>query len=252
MKVQYLSDIHLELYNKFKMYSIVKKIKIAGDILILCGDIGNPFSYNYEYFINYIADKYKKIFIIAGNHEYYNNEHTIDETNECLEKIAKERENITFLNNSYEIYEGYMFIGTVLWSNLLDKIKANEYVINDFSAIKDMTCEKYNDLHQKSVNFLEETLRNNKEKKIIILSHHLPSYDLIDKEYIKIYKEYNQWFASELDDLMVIYNNTIKYWFYGHTHKSNNSIMYNIQFCCNPIGYFQENINPDYNKNIEI
>jgi len=40
--------------------------------------------------------------------------------------------NITFLYNSYEIYENYCYVGSTLWSNITNP----EYVINDVYSIK--------------------------------------------------------------------------------------------------------------------
>ena len=110
MIVQYFSDLHLETYHRLKLNSILKKIKIVGEVLILCGDIGNPFSYNYRTFLEYISDKYKKIFIIAGNHEFYRNGRSISDTIEKIKQIVEAKPNISFLNNSCEFYNNYLFV----------------------------------------------------------------------------------------------------------------------------------------------
>ena len=249
MIVQYFSDLHLETYHKFKLDSILKKIKISGEVLILCGDIGNPFSYNYEKFIEYIHDKYKKIFIIAGNHEFYRNGFSIEDAVEKIKEIIKDKPTISFLNNSCEFYNNYLFVGTTLWSEITDKELALKCKINDLNSIQNMTIEKYNKMHQESVEFLKNIFKENENKDIIILTHHVPLFELIDDYYKKEFSNYNQWFATDLKQLL---NKNIKYWFYGHTHTVNNSTLYDIKFCCNPIGYYKENNNIEYNKIIKF
>ena len=62
MKIQYISDIHLEYQ------STLPNIDQISDILVLAGDIGFPFSFLYKEFLIDMNKKFKKIFLIAGNH----------------------------------------------------------------------------------------------------------------------------------------------------------------------------------------
>jgi predicted MPP superfamily phosphohydrolase len=75
MKIRYFSDLHLE-FIKSSSKEIEKFIKQIPsgieDVCILAGDIGNPYQLNYDIFMNYINNNFKKSFIITGNHEYYN------------------------------------------------------------------------------------------------------------------------------------------------------------------------------------
>ena len=45
--------------------------------MYLAGDIGNPYQSNYNIFMNFISKSFKKSYVIAGNHEYYNKTKTI-------------------------------------------------------------------------------------------------------------------------------------------------------------------------------
>ena len=57
---------------------------------------------------------------------------------------------ISFLNYSYEDYEGYRFVGVTLWS----KITNQNYLGNDFNVIKGMNIELYNE--ESLLNFLKK------------------------------------------------------------------------------------------------
>lgn len=247
-KFRYFSDLHLEFIKPNKIDQFIKKIPSGIDeICILAGDIGNPYESNYDFFMNFISKNFKKTFVIAGNHEYYNSTKTIQETNEFMEDYFKKFNNINFLNNNYEKYENYCFIGTTLWS----KITNPKYEINDVSKIPYFDYIQYNILNISSIDFLENTLQNNNN--CIIITHHMPSELLIDKKYkTPQMQPYNQWFYTNLDELIETKGNKIKCWFYGHTHTPSNVIINNIPFLCNPIGYPNENNNLDFQKTIRL
>ncbi len=234
MQIQYLSDIHLEFYKKLPD----DLIKAGADVLCLAGDIGYPYSVIYEEFILRVSKIFKKVFLITGNHEYYNagcnSNHTMEEIDNHIRDIISENKltNVTYLDNEYEDYEGYRFIGSTLWS------KCDELLyINDFQAIKDMTSKMYNELHEISRDYLQSDDIINSPLPIIVITHHLPSFKLIADKY-KNQINTNKYFASNSDDL---FNVSIKVWIYGHTHIGGEKEIDGIKFVCNPVGYPGEN-----------
>ena len=244
MLIQYLSDIHLEFMTK------VPKIIVKADVLCLAGDIGYPYSGIYKDFLIKMNRDFKKVFLITGNHEYYNSEkygeHSMDDVNTMINSIIKFHKlyNITFLNNSYEIYNDIIFVGTTLWSNIQSQNMNDLALMNDFKQIENMTYDTYKLLHLKSCNFIENTLSDiskddkykDKTKKIVMMTHHLPSFKLIGDEYAL--SDFNCFYASNCDKYFV---EPIKAWIYGHTHTPNQTIINNIKFACNPKGYPSEN-----------
>ena len=247
MKLRYFSDLHLEFIKPNKIETFIKKIPSGIDeICILAGDIGNPYQTNYYIFMDFISKNFKKTFIIAGNHEYYNKTKNIEETNIFLKEYFQKFNNISFLDNNYENYNGYCFIGTTLWSKITNPI----YEINDVYSIPNFDYIKYNKLNIKSVKFLDDALNNNN---CIVITHHMPSGSLIDKKYKTANMiNYNQWFYCDLDKLIDEKKNKIKCWFYGHTHTPSNVLINEIPFLCNPIGYPNENVKVNFETNIKL
>lgn len=247
-KIRYFSDLHLEFIKPNKIEKFIRKIPSGMDeICILAGDIGNPYQKNYDIFMNFISKNFKKTFCIAGNHEYYNKTKMMQETNELMEAYFQQFNNISFLNNTYELYDNYCFIGTTLWS----KITNPNYYINDIYNIPNFNYIEYNRLNRLSIDFLQDALEKNEN--CIVITHHVPSNLLIDVKYKTPQMiPYNQWFYCNMDDLIKINVNKIKYWIYGHTHTSSNVIMNEISFLCNPIGYPNENSNVDFQKHFII
>lgn len=250
MLIQYISDIHLETYSRtYDQIKLINSIKPTGDILILAGDIGNPFQPSYTWLLDYVSRNWEMSFIVAGNHECYNN--TITETYNRIQEICETYDNIIFLNNTSYLYDNIMFIGTTLWSNITSKSNALTYSINDLSQIQDMSLRKYELLFKEHLHFLETSLITLRTYPIIVITHHLPLIQLIDEYYLERYSNYNQWFASDLFE--IIKNSTnIKAWFYGHTHKPRKETINGINFLCNPLGYKHENENNHINKIFRI
>lgn len=248
IKIRYFSDLHLEFIKYNKIERFIKKIPIGIDeICILAGDIGNPYSLNYNTFMEFINKNFKKTFVISGNHEYYNKTKNIQETNDFLQEYFQKFNNISFLNNNFEYYENYCFIGTTLWSKIINP----NYEINDVIKIPNFDYIQYNRLNLLSVDFLEDALINNEN--CIIITHHVPSYSLIDVKYKTQHMQpYNQWFYSNMDELIEIHKNKIKCWFYGHTHTQSNLLINEIPFLCNPIGYPNENTKLNFEMIFEI
>ena len=244
MKVQYLSDIHLEFFHIQKVIRIAKNIQPVCEILILAGDIGSPSNLDnhYRIFLEIIAPKFKKIFIIAGNHEYYGNLHSILEIKTKIAEICADFSNITFLDNSSHEYKGFLWIGSTLWTNISEN---NKKTINDIVYISNFTTADYNKTHQIAVEYIEKTLVE-PFLPCIVITHHLPIHDLIHSKFSD--SDINEWFAARLDNILIKYSQNIKGWFYGHTHQSSFQTHYSVRFYCNPIGYSGENVDIDYKR----
>ena len=249
MLIRYLSDLHLEFIYPQYLNKFFKKIPLPkeNEICVLAGDIGNPFTTNYDMFMKWISKHFIKTFVIPGNHEYYNKNKTISETNQHMEEYFVQYDNISLLNNQYEIYQDYCFIGSILWS----KITNPAYKINDMTQIKDFDIPKYNALNAECIGYLESVIQD--KNNCIIITHHVPSDSLIDPKYKdKHMLPYNQWFCCPMDEFIECNKSKIKLWFYGHTHTPCDKIIQGVQFLGNPIGYPQENANIDLAKCVDI
>lgn len=241
--IRYMSDLHLEFIRPAKIDGFLRRISPPSDpceICVLAGDIGNPYSENYDTFMKHISQKFQKIFVIAGNHEYYQSktQKTIEETDAFLRDYMEARHpNISFLNNSCEVYENTCFIGTTLWS----KITQPQYEINDVYKIPDFDYIKYNRLNRIAVDFLESAI-SDAEQDCVIITHHVPSNNLIDPKYkTESMRPYNQWFYCDMDDFIQKHNKKIGAWIYGHTHTPSCTTLHGVPMLCNPIGYPGEN-----------
>lgn len=235
MKIQYFSDVHLEFRKKIPRF-----IPRVAPVLVLAGDIGNPLSSLYSEFLQKMSDQFEKVFLIMGNHEYYNCSHPVSSVQNILSN--KNLTNFSLLDNSYEDYNNHRFVGSTLWSHIQNR----EYLNNDFYHIPNLTIEKYNQLHQQSLIFLRNSLET--DKKIVMITHHLPSHALTHPYYQK-FEKYQQCYSSSCEDLI---RPPIVCWFFGHTHKPILQTMNGIPMRCHPIGYPGENLIENFSATIDL
>lgn len=247
LRIKYISNLHIGYIKSENITKYISQIKPNNNIdaLILTGEIGNPYSKNYDKFINYVNNNFKKTFIIAGYNEYYGNNKSIIETNEFMANYFNKFENVSYLNNNYEDYNGYCFIGSTLWS----QVKYTHYKMNDRPEIKGLEYEIYSQMNNSCIDFLYDTMNKKKDKKCIIMTHHLPSEKLFGEKYIK---ECGQWFFTNMEEFLMKYNESIKGWFCGHTFIQNDIIINNVRILCNPIGYVGQYNIVDFNKIVEL
>ena len=101
--------------------------------------------------------------------------------------------------------------------------------------------------HDKTVKGLCDVLdTHGPHHKWIVMSHHMPSFDLIDPKYLSDkFSDMNHAFAT---NIAVAQDPRIVAWVYGHTHTP----LQRDKFYCNPIGYPGENTKWDLTKEFEI
>ncbi|AYV80974.1 MAG: metallophosphoesterase [Harvfovirus sp.] len=256
--IQVISDIHLEFIDAPKFEEIVVP---AAPYLAICGDLGLPYLDSYDNFLAACSKNFTQVFLIAGNHEYYQwkrssgETFTIDEVHLEIETIVKKYNNIHFLNNkSYILEDEFVILGTTLWSEIQPENYFNaSYQINDFKHIyysenktTSLITPKYiTEKFHENVNWLKTSINAFSDKKIIILTHHLPSFQLIHERFKT--SKLNCCFASDLDYLMT---DSVIYWLAGHTHCSFNIKINNTRCIVNPKGYYDEN--PSYDSSLTI
>ena len=90
-KYQIISDIHLEFDPEFNPSMMIIKddlmLNPTKPNLILAGDIGYPSHPTYRQFLRDCQKMYENIYLITGNHEYYDSYKTGQSINEINNQI---------------------------------------------------------------------------------------------------------------------------------------------------------------------
>jgi predicted phosphodiesterase len=177
---------------------------------------------------------YDNIFYVLGNHEFYdNNKLAISDTVEKYRDFVSHT-NIVLLNNEvYTMEDGYRIAGCTLWSNITPMA---------YSCMSDkytISYKNYLSENKKSIDFL----RNVNDVDMII-THHVPTYELMDNKY-KHSIVNSAFYNDGIVDKQGIVSNGIKckIWIYGHTHTYSDRMINNTRYVCNPYGYPGENTN---------
>lgn len=256
MKIHLMSDLHIDLTDNIRSISDVidPNIDTSNTILILAGDIGNPIDKSYWDFMISCSDRYKHVIFITGNHEYYNDCASIDETNDTIIKKINElsKNNLHFLQKNKIDIDGITFIGTTLWTQINKKYSFEILSqMNDFRSIVKATAqnngyEKINiqdicNTHIDQLEWLKNTIKSEINNHVIVITHHLPTHKLSHRKYSKYY-QLSSAFYTDLSNAD-IFNSKIKYWFCGHTHTEMEYIdeTTGTVFYVNPMGYEGEN-----------
>lgn len=243
MRLRILSDIHLELTkNGSKWIRNLVPSTPSTDILILAGDIGNPLSKLYHQFIATIAPYYQAVIIVAGNHEYYQNELnprnnqikryglTIDQIDEELRKLSAKYPNVHTLQKDELVIQNLRFLGTTLWTNPDPEF---DDLINDYVYIRDFDSETRKILHHDHKTWLMEKLSEPSPYRTIVITHHLPSDQLLSAS-----TKCDTLYYSHLEALI----EQSDYWICGHSHGYLDITIGNCRCIKNAIGYPSENL----------
>lgn len=243
MKIQYMSDLHLE-YPENRNYFRENPVKAIGDVLVLAGDIvcEKYREENQDFFLD-LEEKFELIISIKGNHEFYHDE--IDYAYPSFNK--KLAENHFLLNNRTLIKDNVRFIASTLWS-MVEPQHQTEIGrrLNDYRYIMKKEQEKYRNLtvydtnyyHQKSKEFLISELDKDFSGKTVVITHHLPSYQCVKPKWRG--SNLASAFVSHLDSIIAY--SPIDLWIFGHQHEFIDSTFLGTRFVENPLGYHHEEI----------
>lgn len=242
------SDLHDEFYDEFN--SVIKtQLKYTkADILLLPGDICT-FSNMYRLKCLEIPTYY-----VTGNHELYGIswDHGVSDYQHYFKDT-----NITVLENETVAMPGSKtrIISASLWTDFWAPVAiGKEYHGNnclkgmsDFSLIRGLTLNKWEERHKKSLKFIKKELSKKHDGPTLVMTHHAPSF----KSSHSIYQNspISGGFCSDLDYLIEEYQPD--YWIHGHCHESFDYKIGKTRVLANPRGYPHE-LNPDFNLNLLI
>lgn len=282
MKIQIVSDIHLEFHDEKKLYSFIKPSAL---ILCILGDLcccENSELKKLQNFFSEVSSMFKLIIWIPGNHEYYqekrariNKNNTMPAIDRRCKIICSKYKNVKFLKNQTLDYEYrnnlYRFICSTLWSHIPNNLGNDvQNYMSDYSSIyvwsnknknpRNITYKDVNAWHKKCVKFInteiektKEIKKNNGKKsskyksvKTIVLTHHKPFSTTSD------YGSDKERVAYESDQSHILGCGHVNLWCYGHTHRSFNGRAHKCRIISNPKGYPSQRTNYIRNHSINI
>ncbi len=243
-RIQYTSDFHLELYKtQPPLHTLLKP---CAPYLALAGDIGHP--PHIQAILAWAAPQWKRIFYVAGNHEYYGAS-SYEERHQELLEVTKRHDNVHFLHATNPSFyceeENVAVVGLTLWSRV--SAHTDWSTVNDYRQIRfanvaktpTQTFKELNKRHATEKAVLEAEIHRwtNQGAQICVITHHMPSFRLIHPKYAM--STINECFASHSDELMLP---SVRLWIYGHTHACSNISVKTTLCLCNAKGYLGEHV----------
>lgn len=236
MRIQFASDLHLEFADNWR-YMRQHPLEKAGDVLVLAGDIGYLGDDNYSThpFWDIVADQYQQVLVVPGNHEFYK---FYDIASLPDGEILEVRPNVRVYNNAVVTLNGVDIILSTLWAHIpLQDAFATETGVTDFHRIlykgASLTFEQFNSEHRHCLDFLQEACVTAKATKRVIVTHHVPSFQLSSPDFKG--SRINGAFVSDEDAF--IENCGADYWIYGHSHRNIEKRIGKTMCVSNQLGY---------------
>jgi UDP-2,3-diacylglucosamine pyrophosphatase LpxH len=255
MKIRILSDLHHEFYRQGRWRDQPWMTNSGEDVLVLAGDIASG-STNAVETLKHFKDMWiPKIVYVPGNHEYYGT--SMPDFDEKMQIKVKQLDGVYYMNPGMLVIDGVLFIGTPLYTNFYGDPLAEhqaQTMISDFRLVRDLKTEHYISRYGEAVNYIRQafnvvdmfTIRH-----VVVVTHWLPSRELIAPEYRSDKSGLNSYFANSLDHIMQDINerfpDTGKTWIYGHTHHSGDRALHGWRCIANPSGYpneYHQGFNP--------
>jgi predicted phosphodiesterase len=259
MKIQVVSDLHLEFGRIDKLYD--EMCAAEADVLVLAGDITSSDAVVED--INQIQeDSGKRVIFVPGNHEYYRaSRKSLDKEMKMLESINKK---VHVLLEEDICLGGVCFIGSTGWwdgSNGAIGMQQKQG-LNDFRMIYDLMDEGNLDgvvWGRKAQTYISgrmHWLRHNMpDMKICVITHHYPHNRSLHAHFRG--SPLNTCFGNRWEWMFEKYRPEL--WIHGHTHMPfdytvgqadghphlrDETDTKRSRIVCNPQGYLQEHAVP--------
>ena len=249
MKLQLLSDLHLEVQPDFQ-----PRPAPDADLLVLAGDIG---SYQYGSHLpgaDFGLERFSPlrgwpvpVLYVPGNHEYDAVE--FDATHARLRDTC-ERLGITWLERETVVVGNVRFVGTTLWSDFdalalqarpAQQLKAREKAFRAANWYLRTTgttrhgvpwlAEAVREQALVCQHWLREALAVPFEGATVAVTHFAPSLHSADPRYGNV--PGTAGFCTALDELLPL----ARLWLHGHLHCPSNYVHRGCRVVANPLGY---------------
>lgn len=263
MRIKLVSDLHLEFSD------ILIKNDQNYDVLILSGDILvaskvlKPLSeqgVRFREFLKRCSFQFPHVIYVAGNHEFYDSGKFFEGI-DILRAACGVYDNIYFLERDTKVIDDIVFIGGTLWTDLNrgDPITMHAIrdMMNDYRAIRNDKSGYVNlkpsdtaERHIRTKEYIELILKQNADKKCVVVTHHAPTYQSVSEYYRQDYVM-NGAYYSELSE-MILDHPQIALWTHGHMHQPFDYMVGTTRVVCNPRGYESGHYNEDTGWNPDI
>lgn len=239
MRIQIMSDLHLEFYAPGAHKKFLDSIQTDADVLVLAGDVLNLRKSDLRWShqrMGEFCSRYSQVVYIPGNHEFYGA--SIAQATVELSALERFYQNLTVLRaGEVRVVNDQRFLGSTMWYPPGDE---DTPTISDHYAIQDLAPLAYQE-HKDFKTGLDNLLREDD----IVVTHHTPSAKSIPPQFED--SLVNHWFCVPAMERYIVERKPAA-WIHGHTHDSFDYRIGPTRVLCNPRGYPNEgsSFNPKF------
>lgn len=234
IRIQILSDIHLETY---KIVPSIEEFLIpSAPYLLLVGDICNIDKIDIlQKFLTECSLLFEEVLYVLGNHEFYTEDSSKTFEESLSQVLALDVPKVHILHRSSVVIGDVCIIGCPLWTYYPDVLPVYRV------RIKDITSSEYNNRFKEDLLFLEQGIAYSKQNglKTLIATHYPPSYSVSGDEPLRGGK-YKSLYYNNLDYLVT--REKVHTWVFGHVHQNRDFMKNGTRLVGNQKGKKEENI----------
>ncbi len=258
MKIQLLSDLHLEVHPH-----LAPPPAFGADVLVLAGDIGSyqrgSMLADADFGLARFSPRYgwpTPVLFLPGNHEY--DMLDFDATHDRLRETCQ-RLGLLWLEREVVVLHGVRFVGTTLWSDfdalgpaandvgatlgqLLSSrekaVRAANFYLRKTGGTRHgapLLAPQVRDLALVCQHWLREALAAAHDGTTVVVTHFAPSLRSADPRYGLT--PGTAGFCNALDELLPY----ASFWLHGHLHAPSDYLHRGCRVVANPLGYARKN-----------
>ncbi|WP_298933565.1 metallophosphoesterase [uncultured Ramlibacter sp.] len=262
MKIQLLSDLHLEVHPHLR-----PKPAPQAELLVLAGDIGSYQAGSQLEGGDFGLERFSPrhgwpvpVLYVPGNHEYDGLD--FDEAHQRLRETC-ERLGITWLERETLVLGGIRFIGTTLWADfdalaadaadttgLLKQrekaFRAANYYLRKTGTLREgepMLAPQWRALALECQQWLRQALEQPFDGTTVVVTHFAPSLRSADPRYGLT--PGTAGFCNALDELLPL----AQWWLHGHLHCQQDWRAGDCRVVANTLGYAAKGEQADFREN---
>lgn len=233
MKLQLISDLHLNEYRRSGRQEPNFRVHPDADMVVIAGDIDEGLQG-----IEFARSLPIRSLYVLGNLEHYGLD--IDEAS-MLTKMEALSTNARVLQNNSTIIGGVRFLGATLWTDFVagglsqvENMARAALAMKDYRLIRErnqpITPKTVLERHVETIEWMASVLSTPFAGPTVVVTHHAPHPNAIPSH--RAGHRLQAAYVSRLTTLMA----SVDYWFHGHVHAASR---YEVQGCrafCNPFG----------------
>lgn len=252
--VRLISDLHLKA-NQSDVYLPVLP-EDNQTILLVAGDLG--VRSRAVAWLEMMSQRFAHVVVVLGNHDFYNHDpyenydevaesvlRTMSEMRDLWQSHLASLNNVHLLENQAIQLKGVRILGATLWTDFLDDpfIMHTAQAMADYRLIVDDVTRQpisptlTQSLHRQSVAWLKEELAQQSSLPIVVISHHVPTWQCIhNQDYLE--DELTHAYSTNLDAFITTSGASV--WAYGHNHQAHDMFIGQTRVISNPVGFLGE------------